>query len=280
MDRPWRSALYVPASNARAAEKACGLPCDAILYDLEDAVAPAEKDGARAALAAILARDHGHRARIVRINGADTPWGDADATALADLPCEGVLLPKVSGPEALDRLAARVPHPLWAMIETPAGVLGAAAIAAHPRVAGLVAGTNDLARDLGARPHPAREPLLPALGQIVLAARAQGRVALDGVYNALRDEDGLAAECAQGRHFGFDGKTLIHPAQIAAANAAFSPTGAEIDLARRQIEAHEAAEAAGQGVAVLDGRIVESLHVAAARATLAQARAIAELESP
>ncbi|GGL52656.1 HpcH/HpaI aldolase/citrate lyase family protein [Wenxinia marina] len=281
MARPYRSALYIPASRERALDKARGLSCDAILFDLEDAVAPEEKVRARETLAAALASGgYGARARLVRINGLDTEWGEDDLRAAAGLACDGVLVPKVDGPATLDRVAALVPDlPLWAMMETPAGILNAAAICAHPRLAGIVMGTNDLAKDLRTRPGHRREPLLHALSACLLAARAHGRVAIDGVYNAFRDAEGLEAECAQGRDLGFDGKSLIHPDQIALANAAFAPTGAEIDLARRQIAAFDEASAAGQGVAVVDGRIVENLHVATARETLSRAEAIAALET-
>ncbi|GLS80092.1 HpcH/HpaI aldolase/citrate lyase family protein [Paracoccus marinus] len=274
---PYRSALYLPASNARALDKARDLPADAIIFDLEDAVAPAEKAAARGALRDALARDYGNRARIVRINGFDSEWGRDDAAAFAT-GADAVLVPKVNGPADLDAVAAVVPGtPLWAMLETAAGVLNAAAIAAHPRLGGLVMGTNDLARELGCRDRADRLPLLPALGMCLLAARARGRVILDGVYNAFRDADGLRAECAQGRDMGFDGKTLIHPAQIDIANAVFAPTEDEIALSRRRIEAFDAALAEGWGIAVLDGRIVENLHVETARATLDRAAAIGAL---
>ncbi len=278
MTRPYRSVLYIPASNARALDKAKGLPADALILDLEDAVAPTEKDDARAALVRLLHTEtFGHRARLVRINGVGTPWVDADIAAFAGHPgVDGLLLPKVQGSSDLDLLAGRVPKtPLWAMMETPLAMVNAAAIAAHSRVTGLVMGTNDLANDIGARYRADRLPLATGLGLCLLAARAYGRVIVDGVFNALRDEDGFAAECAQGRDMGFDGKTLIHPAQIAAANAAFSPSEKDVDLARRQIEAFETALRTGQGVAVLDGRIVENLHVATARTLLARAEAIA-----
>ena len=275
--RPYRSALYLPASNARALEKARDLPADAIIFDLEDAVAPAEKAAARDALRDALGRDYGSRARIVRINGFDSEWGRDDAAAFAT-GADAVLVPKVNGPADLDAVAAVVPGtPLWAMLETAAGVLNAAAIAGHSRLGGLVMGTNDLARELGCRDRADRMPLLPALGMCLLAARAHGRVILDGVYNAFRDADGLRAECAQGRDMGFDGKTLIHPAQIDIANAVFAPTEDEIALSRRRIEAFDAALADGRGVAVLDGRIVENLHVETARATLDRAAAIGAL---
>lgn len=275
-----RSALYIPAANPRAMEKARGLPVDAILFDLEDAVAPDAKAGARDHLARALAADYGPRLRILRINALATPWGAGDAALAARLAAhlDGVLLPKTAGPQDLDALAALVPGlPLWAMIETPQGVLSAPQIAEHPRLHALVMGTNDLAKDLRCRNRADRLPLLPALGGCLLAARAHDRLILDGVYNAFRDTDGLRAEAEQGRDLGFDGKTLIHPDQIAIANACFGPTEAEIAQARREIAAHEAALAAGQGIAVLDGRIVENLHVETARRLIARAEAIAKL---
>ncbi|MEM8538415.1 MAG: CoA ester lyase, partial [Pseudomonadota bacterium] len=273
-DRPYRSALYIPGSKDRALDKARGLPVDVILFDLEDAVAPNAKVEARDTLYAALADGgYGARLRIVRINGLDTEWGAADAAAVAAMACDAVLLPKVNGPDDVDALAALVPNlPIWAMMETPLGILNAAQIAAHPRIAGFVLGTNDLAKDLNSQNRAA---LMTSLQLCLLAAKAHGVVVLDGVYNAFKDEDGLRAECAEGRALGFDGKTLIHPAQVAIANAAFGPTDAEIDLAQRQIAAFEAAEAEGQGVAVVDGRIVENLHIVTAKATLAKAAAIA-----
>ena len=260
---PYRSALYIPAANARAMEKARSLPADAIIFDLEDAVTPAEKVAARDLLARALLSDYGGRARIVRINGLDTEWGEADARAFA------------RGAD-LDRAASLIPGtPLWAMMETPCGMLHAAEIAAHPQLAGMVMGSNDLAKDLRARFRPDRLPLMTGLGLCLLAARAHGRIILDGVYNAYRDLSGLRAECEQGRDMGFDGKTLIHPDQLAIANEVFAPSEDEIVLARRQIEAFDQARAQGKGIAVLDGRIVENLHVETARATLAMAEAIA-----
>ncbi|MBC7141583.1 MAG: CoA ester lyase [Rhodobacteraceae bacterium] len=280
--RPYRSVLYIPASKERALEKAQGLDCDAIIFDLEDAVAAEEKTAARALLARVLAgADFGDRARIVRVNGLDTPWGREDVVAFAKAigagaQVDAILVPKVSSPADLDAVAALVPGvPLWAMMETAAGMLNAAAIAAHPRLGGMVMGTNDLAKELGSRFRADRLPMQAGLGLCLLAAKAHGRIIVDGVYNAFRDEDGLRVECAQGRDMGFDGKTLIHPAQLHTANEAFAPSEAEIDLARRQIAAFEAAEAAGQGVAVVDGKIVENLHVATARQVLARAEAIA-----
>ncbi len=276
--RPYRSVLYIPASRERAMEKARALPVDAIIFDLEDAVTPEEKPAARAALATMLkTADFGPRARIVRVNGLDTPWGAEDLAAVAGLPAEGVLIPKVNSPADLD--AARVPQPLWAMMETAAGMLNAAAIAAHPRLAGMVMGTNDLAKELGSRFRPDRLAMQAGLGLCLLAARAHQRVIVDGVFNAFRDTAGLLAECEQGRDMGFDGKTLIHPDQIATANAAFAPSAGEIALAERQIAAFAAAREAGQGVAVVDGKIVENLHIVSAEATLAKARAIAAMEA-
>lgn len=283
MTRPCRSALYIPGSKARALEKARDLPADAIIFDLEDAVAPEEKPAARVLLAKMLAEvDHGAQLRIVRINGLDTVWGRADAQAMAAVVAAGVridaiLVPKVSAPSDLEAVAALVPDvDLWAMMETAAGMLNAGTIAAHPRLKGMVMGTNDLARELGSRFRADRLPLVTGLGLCLLAARSRGLVILDGVYNAFRDDDGLRAECEQGRDMGFDGKTLIHPAQLDIANAVFAPSEAEVALARRQIEAFREARAAGQGVAVVDGRIVENLHVATAEAMLAKVRAIAE----
>lgn len=278
--RPCRSALYIPASKERALDKARHLPADAIIFDLEDAVIPAEKTAARALLVRVLSEaDYGPRTRIVRVNGLDTPWGADDLAAIATLRIEAVLLPKVGGPADLDAAAALVPHSLWAMMETAAGMLNAAAIAAHPRLEGMVMGTNDLLRELGARVRPDRLPLLPGLGLCLLAARAEGRVILDGVYNAFRDGEGLRDECAQGRDLGFDGKTLIHPDQLAIANAAFAPSEAEIELARRQIAAFDEAAGRGEGVAVVDGKIVENLHIVTAQAMLARKAAIAAMEA-
>ena len=277
--RPYRSVLYIPGSKPRALEKARTLAVDAIIFDLEDAVAVEEKPAARALLVQTLGdADYGSRARIVRINGFDTPWGRDDVAALAGVAVDGVLIPKVNHPADLQAVAEAIADvPLWAMLETAAGILGAAAIAAHPRLSGMVMGTNDLARELGARFRPDRLALQAGLGLCLLAARAQGRIIIDGVYNAYRDDAGLATECAQGRDLGFDGKTLIHPAQLAIANAAFAPSEAEIELARRQIAAFDDATAKGLGVAVVDGQIVENLHIVTARQMLAKAAAIAAL---
>lgn len=277
MTRSYRSVLYIPAANPRAMEKARDLPTDAIIFDLEDAVAPGEKEAARASLKAALKQDYGHRLRIVRINGLDTEWGEADARAFAT-GADGVLIPKVGKPADVDRVASLIPDmPLWAMMETAEGMLNAAAIAAHPQLQGMVMGTNDLSKELGVRFRSDRLPLMAALGHCVLAAKAHGKVVLDGVFNAFKDEAGLRAESNQGRDMGFDGKTLIHPTQVAIANEVFAPTEAEIDLARRQIEAYDSAIAEGKGVAVVDGKIVENLHVETARTTLARAEAIAAM---
>lgn len=275
--RPCRSVLYIPASKERALEKARELSVDAIIFDLEDAVAPEEKVRARTLLSDELHRaDFGGRLRIVRVNGLESPWGAADMLAFAAHPgADAVLVPKVNGPEDLDAVAGRVAKPLWAMLETARGCLNAGAIAAHPRLEGMVMGTNDLAKELGTRFRADRLPLMAALGTCLLAARAEGKVIVDGVFNAFRDEDGLRAECEQGRDLGFDGKTLIHPAQLEVANAVFAPSEAEVELARRQIAAYAEARAKGEGVAVVDGRIVENLHVATAKALIEKAEAIA-----
>lgn len=278
--RPYRSVLYIPGSKERALEKARSLPVDAIIFDLEDAVAPDAKEEARATLRAELdAGGYGQRARIVRVNGLETEWGRDDIEAIRGADMDALLLPKVDGPEQLDAAAEALggDTPLWAMMETPRGILNAQAIAAHPRLGGFVAGTNDLAKELGCAMRADRLPMLYALEAMLMAARAEGKVCVDGVFNHFRDEDGLRAECEQGRDMGFDGKTLIHPAQVATANAIFAPAAEEIELARRQIAAFREAEERGEGVAVVDGRIVENLHVETARRTLARAEAIAAL---
>lgn len=278
-NRPLRSVLYIPGSKPRALEKARQLPVDAIIFDLEDAVAPDEKATARDTLATAFAEGgYGARLKIVRINGLETRWGPDDARAVAAIGADAVLMPKVDRPEDLDALKRITGDlPLWSMMETAQGILAADRIAAHPSSAGMVMGTNDLAKEMGTRHRADRLPLMPGLGLCVLAAKAHGIAIVDGVFNAFKDDEGLEAECAQGRDMGFDGKTLIHPAQVAIANAAFSPTAAEVDLAVRQIAAFQAALDAGQAVAVVDGRIVENLHVATARETLAKRDAIAAL---
>lgn len=275
-----RSVLYIPGSKPRALDKARGLPVDAIIFDLEDAVAPSEKMAARQTLAHELATGgYGFRYKIVRINGLGTEWGPADAEAISKLECDAVLLPKTDGRADVERLRLLVPNlPVWCMMETPRGILNALEIADTPGVQGFVLGTNDLAKDLGCATGGDRGALTSALQTCVLAARAAGIACVDGVYNAFKDTEGLDRECQQGLSFGMDGKSLIHPAQIDVANRVFAPSQAAIDLATRQIEAFDAAEAAGEGVAVLDGSIVENLHVVAARAILAKARAVQERE--
>ncbi|MDA5095161.1 CoA ester lyase [Aliiroseovarius sp. KMU-50] len=279
--RPYRSVLYIPGSKERALEKARGLACDAIIFDLEDAVAPDAKVEARATLRAELDKGgYGNRAKIVRINGFDTEWGKDDVAAMIGADIDAILMPKVGSAAQLDELATLIPDvDLWAMMETPLGMLNAAEIAAHPRLKGFVMGTNDLAKELNTRFRADRLPMMGGLHMCLIAAKAHDVVIVDGVYNAFKDEEGLKYECDQGRDMGMDGKTLIHPAQLAVANAAFAPSDAEIDLAQRQIAAFEEAEASGQGVAVVDGKIVENLHVVTAKGILAKAEAIKALES-
>ena len=282
---PLRSVLYIPGARDRALDKAKTLPADAIIFDLEDAVAPDEKPQARRLLADKLAQGgYGKRAQIVRINALDTPWGADDVATIAAAKPQALLLPKVNSAAdvcALDHMMAQ--HKgfentgIWAMMETPLGILNALDIARAPRMAGFVMGTNDLAKDLNTRFDPTRLPLVGALSQCVLAAKAAGIAIVDGVYNAFKDDDGLRVESQQGRDFGMDGKTIIHPAQIAVVNDVFAPTADEVDLAKRQIAAFDDAIAQGHGVAVVDGKIVENLHVETARATLAKADAIAAL---
>ncbi len=289
--RPRRSALYMPGSNARALEKARSLPADVVILDLEDAVAPDAKETARAQVsAAVTAGGFGPREVIVRVNGLDTPWGEEDlAAAIACVP-DAILLPKVSTPAVLATVGRRLatagaPHKIriWAMVETPLAILNIAEIAAAAadqatRLECFVMGTNDLAKETGARLVPGRAPMLPWLATSLAAARAHGLSILDGVYNNLSDADGFAAECAEGRDMGFDGKTLIHPGQIAAANAAFAPEEAEVARARAIIAAFDAPENAGKGAINLDGRMVERLHAAMARRTVSLAEAIAARE--
>ncbi|HVB16943.1 MAG TPA: CoA ester lyase [Stellaceae bacterium] len=282
--RPRRSVLFLPGSNPRAIEKARALPADGLIFDLEDAVAPEVKAEARTGVAAALAAGgYGTREVILRVNPLDTAWGHADLAAAATLPIDAVLLPKVENAERvrltiglLDALGAPPELSVWCMIETPLGVLAAAQIAgASPRLGALVLGTSDLSKDLRVRETRDRQPLLTALGLVLLAARAYGRAVLDGVHLDLDDAEGFAAMCRQGRELGFDGKTVIHPAQIEPANAAFSPTSDEVARAQRVIAAYREAIAAGKGAVRLDGRLVEALHVEEAQRTLALAEAIA-----
>jgi citrate lyase beta subunit len=284
---PFRSVLYMPGSRPRALEKARALPADGLILDLEDAVAPAEKARARELVVeAVSAGGYGGRRLLIRINGLDTAWGGDDLARACAAGPDAILLPKVEAAADVERAAGLLADHgapertrIWAMMETPRGVLNAAAIAAaHPRLAGFVLGTNDLAKDLGAAHTPDRLPLVTSLGLCLLAARAVGLVCIDGVYNAFQDADGLRAACVQGREMGFDGKSLIHPDQIAVANAVFGPSTEDVGLAEAQVAAFEAAEARGEGVAVVEGRIVENLHVVAARRLLARAAAIRALE--
>lgn len=281
--RPRRSALYMPGSNARALEKARTLPADVLILDLEDAVAPEAKAMARRQIIeALAAGGYGARELIVRVNGLATPWGGDDMAAVARSRAHAVLLPKVESAatvrdaaDMLTRHGAPDSLRLWCMLETPLGVLRAAEIAAsHTRLAGIVMGTSDLAKDLHARHMPGRLPLIVSLELCVLAARAHGLAILDGVHLDLDDAEGFAAACRQGVELGFDGKTLIHPKTIAAANEAFAPRAEEIAFAERIIAAHGEAERKGQGVVVVDGKLIESLHVADAKRLVALAAAI------
>jgi len=285
--RPRRSVLFMPGSNPRALEKARALPADGLIFDLEDAVAPEAKETARAAIAAaVTAGGYAPRELVLRVNPIDTVWGHADLATAATLPIGAVLLPKVENAERvrltialLDALGAPPELAVWCMIETPLGVLAAADIAAaSPCIGALVLGTSDLANDLHARPARDRLPLLTALGLVLLAARAHGRAVLDGVHLDLADAEGFAAACRQGRELGFDGKTLIHPDQIAPANAIFAPSVEEVARASRLITAYAAANASGKGAARFEGRLIEALHVDEAQRTLALADAISETE--
>ena len=286
-NHPYRSVLYMPGSRPRALEKARSLPADALILDLEDAVAPAEKPRARELVAeAVAAGGYGRRKLLVRVNGLDTEWGEADLASACAAGPDAILLPKVETPADVHRAADLMQRhgapercTIWAMMETPRAMLNAGAVAAaHPRLEGFVMGTNDLVKELGAAHTPERLPLVASLGLCLLAARAEGLVCVDGVFNAFQDQEGLRAACVQGREMGFDGKTLIHPDQIAVANEVFAPSPDDLALAREQLAAFEDAEARGEGVAVVNGRIVENLHVATARRLLARAEAIAELE--
>lgn len=284
--RPRRSVLYMPGSKPRALEKARGLAADVLILDLEDAVVPAEKAAARQqVLDAVAQGGYGSRELVIRINGLDTEWGADDLAAAATSGADAVLIPKVESDamiaDAVTRLeAAGAPETMavWAMMETPLGMLNAAQIAASPRLACLVMGTNDLVKELDAAHTETRQPVITALGLCMLAARAYGLAIVDGVYNAYKDEDGLRTSCIQGKEMGFDGKTLIHPAQLGVTNEVFAPSSDEIALAERHVTAFAETEAAGQGVAVVDGRIVENLHVETAKKLLARAEAIARLE--
>ena len=270
----------MPGSNARALEKARTLPADVIVLDLEDAVAPEMKLQARAqVVAAVRAGGYGHREIVVRVNALGTSWGHDDMAAAAASGADAVLLPKVEAADAVSAAVAALGSTptLWCMLETPRGILNAPGIAAaSARVTALVMGTSDLTKDLHARVTRDRFPLLTSLQVCVLAARSTGITALDGVHLDLDDDVGFAAACRQAADFGFDGKTLIHPKQIVTANEVFAPAAGEVDWARRVIAAHADAIARGHGVVVLDGRLIENLHVDDARRVLALADAIAE----
>ena len=279
--RPLRSLLYMPASNPRAIEKARELPCDAVILDLEDSVAPEAKAVARSAAVQAAAAGFGARALAIRCNGLDTEWGAADLEALAAAAPDAVLAPKVSSPAEVHAYDARLAGApantrLWIMVESAQGAARIEEItetARATRLAGLVIGPNDLALELQLRPSHAREALRPILVRTLVAARAYGLMVFGGVFNAIDDEEGLKAECAEEAGFGFDGKTLIHPGQIAAANAAFSPSPEEIAWARAVVAAFAAPEAAGKGAIRLDGRMVERLHLKAAQRVIALAGA-------
>jgi citrate lyase subunit beta/citryl-CoA lyase len=284
--RPLRSVLYMPGSNPRALEKGKTLPADGLILDLEDAVAPESKAGARDTIRAALSDKaaYGLRTILIRVNGLDSGWGHDDLGAMATAGADGILLPKVESADAVRRAmavlhAAGAPAGLsiWCMMETPRGILHAEEIADHPQVAGFVLGTSDLTKDLRSLHTEMRLPMLPSLGICLLAARAAGIAILDGVYLDLKDEEGFAASCRQGRELGFDGKTLIHPNQIASSNAAFGPSAEAVDHARRIIEAFELARAEGKGVVLVDGKLVENLHVAEARRMIALNNAIMEM---
>jgi citrate lyase subunit beta/citryl-CoA lyase len=285
--RPRRSALFMPASNARALEKARGLAADVIIMDLEDAVAPDKKEMARdQAVAAVKQGGYGKRELVIRANGAGTRWLQGDLAAVAQSGADAVLLPKVESAAEVQAaelalVVGGAPDELaiWCMIESPLGVLGVNEIAAaSPRLGVLVMGTSDLTKDLRARHTPSRAPLMTSLGLCVLAARARGLAILDGVHLDLSDDAGFAEVCRQGAEMGFDGKTLIHPKTLAAANRAFGPTAEDIDWSRRVVEVHAQAEADGSGVVLLDGQLIENLHVDEARRVLDLADRIKALE--
>ncbi|WP_137388646.1 HpcH/HpaI aldolase/citrate lyase family protein [Rhodoligotrophos defluvii] len=288
--RPRRSVLYMPGSNSRALEKAKSIPADALILDLEDAVAPDAKASARQQVtAAVTGGGYGRRELIIRINGLDTPWGEEDLTAAIAASPDGILLPKVNGPEDISAISGRIDQAgapdkvrLWAMMETPLAMLDAGAIAAAAggsRLVCLVMGTNDLAKETRAGLGEGRAAMVPWLMTCVAAARAYGLDVIDGVYNDFRNEEGFAAECRQGRLFGFDGKTLIHPGQVEVANEVFRPAESEIEAARKIIAAFERPENAAKGAIELDGRMVERLHCEVARRVVAMADAIAERDA-
>ncbi|WP_377843028.1 HpcH/HpaI aldolase/citrate lyase family protein [Bosea sp. UC22_33] len=286
--RPRRSALYMPGSNARALEKAREIAADVLILDLEDAVAPDAKATAREQVCAtVKAGGYGRRELVIRVNGVGTPWFAEDLAAAAEAKPQAILIPKVSSPETLrevgnllNGLWADPAIGVWAMIETPLAILDVERIARAARdpvtrLACFVMGTNDLAKETRARFVPGRAPMLPWLTSALLAARAHGIDILDGVYNDIKDEAGFLAECEQGRDLGFDGRTLIHPSQVAVANTVFAPDETELTRARAVIAAFDLPENAGKGAIQLNGRMVELLHAEMARRTVALADAIA-----
>ncbi len=282
--RPRRSVLYMPAANERALEKAKTIAADAIIFDLEDAVAPDAKEAARAnAVAAASSAEYGSRELTIRCNGLDTPWGVDDLAAASQSGAAAVVIPKVGSAEYLDQVSARLDAAgarpdmkIWAMVETPTAIFDVRALAAHWRVAVLVMGTNDLARELGSSLGAAgRHPLVPHLATALAAAREAGKVILDGVYNDVKDDAGFRVECLQGFEMGFDGKTLIHPGQVDICNGVWAPTEDDISDARGLIAAFDEGIAAGKGVVTYNGRMIENLHVANAQRLLAVADAIA-----
>ncbi len=284
--RPRRSVLYMPSSNERALEKAKTIGCDALILDLEDAVAPDAKEAARAAAcAAVQSGEYGRKELVIRVNSLGTDWHYPDMMAACKAGPAGVLVPKVNSAKEVHDLVREMERyktpkhtKLWAMIETPRAILDVGRIgAASDRLAVLVMGTNDLVKELDAQHLPGRAPIVPALAFAVLSAKAAGLAIIDGVYNNVRDAEGFAAECAQGRSMGFDGKTLIHPDQVAPCNAAFSPTDEQVDDARGLIEAFETAMAEGKAVATYQGKLVEHLHVMMAEKVLAAREAIESL---
>jgi citrate lyase subunit beta/citryl-CoA lyase len=284
--RPRRSVLYMPGANSRALDKARSLPADTLIFDLEDAVAPAQKALAREqVLKALSAGGYGHREIVVRVNGLDTPWGSEDLSALAGAAVDAVLLPKVDDADSVVFCREHLTHagapdglPLWVMAETPAGILNIREIArSDPGLAVIVMGTSDLAKALRLPPDPERQGLQAALGRCLLAARAEGLDILDGVFGDLNAPDAFLASCRQGKALGFDGKTLIHPRQLEGANEVFGVSGREFDQAQRVVSAWEEAAAAGQGIAVVDGQMIEQLHVDAARRLVALHAAIAAM---
>lgn len=284
--RPRRSVLYMPGSNARALEKAKTLSADSLVLDLEDAVSPDQKIAARGqVVAAVTAGGYGYREMVIRVNGLDTQWAEEDILAVAQAPVAAVCVPKVETAEQVLRVVELLEQggadesvTVWAMIETPKGVVNVQTIAAaHPRLSLLMMGTSDLAKEMRIPHTPDRIGFIAALSECVLAARLNGLDALDGVHLDLHDETSLRLVCEQGRNLGFDGKTLIHPNQIAVTNEVFSPKADEVERAGRIITAFTQAEAEGKGVVVVDGKLVENLHVDEARRTLAIAEAIGRM---